>query len=85
MVDFGIPDKMIKISGKVDEQTLTMDSAILIFRSRFKKILKKFFLNKERNINFAEFVFSVGLSTFPIIFIVYTHTHIYIYIKHYHF
>ena len=39
MVDFGKSDKMIKISGKVDKPALTMDSAILIFRSLLKKEL----------------------------------------------
>ena len=38
MVDFGKDDKMIKISGKVDKLTLTIDSA-MIFRSLFKKEL----------------------------------------------
>ena len=41
MLDFGKSDKIIKISGKVDKLALTMDSAILIFRSLL--ILKKFF------------------------------------------
>ena len=58
---------MIKISGKREKITLTTDAAMTFF-SFFK--LKKlfFFLNKERNI-IAESVVTVGLSTFPQIFI----------------
>ena len=37
MFDFGKPDKMIKIIGKVDKRTRTTNSAILIFRSLLKK------------------------------------------------
>ena len=45
MMEFGKSDKMIKISGKVDKPTLTMDSAVLIFRSLLKKELLQ---NKNR-------------------------------------
>ena len=46
MIDFVNSDKMIKISGKVDKPTLTMDSAIVLC-SFLKKKKRLFFLNKE--------------------------------------
>ena len=39
MVDFGRSDKMIKICGKLNKPTLTMDSAILVFHSLLKEEL----------------------------------------------
>ena len=49
IVGFGKSDKMIKISGKVDKPTLTMDSA-MIFHSLFKKVFHQ--LQKFRKIHF---------------------------------
>ena len=69
MVDFDKSDKMIKIRGKVEELTLTTDST-MIFRSLFKNSDEVLFLNKQRNI-IDEPAVSVGLSTFPRIFIIY--------------
>ena len=67
VVDFGKSDKMIKINGKVDKPTLTTDS--IIFRFLFNLFWGSSLFNKEQNI--IESIVSVGLSTFPLIFIIY--------------
>ena len=39
MIDFGESDKMIKISGKVDKPTLTMNSAMIFCDYEISKLL----------------------------------------------
>ena len=80
-----------KISGKVDKPTLTMESAMLIFRSSLKKELlqnlKKlffihfptYFLHLIRFTKIYHFFLSLSLSLYIYIYI-YTRTYIYIYI-----
>ena len=68
IIDFVRSNKIIKISGKVDKTTLTA----MIFCSLLKKKLHQ---NKERNI-ITESVVSVGLSTFPIIFLIYVYVYV---------
>ena len=74
---------MIKISGKTNTDNGFGNFDISSFNKKKKK-KKVFFFNKGRNSKIAEFVVSVGLSTFPTYlyhFVKFTKIyHIYIYI-----
>ena len=73
---------MIKISGKVDKPTLTMDSAILIFHSSLKKELEKVLLSMKNEI--SKLLNPLSVLVYPLFHLfrsnIYVCIYIYIYI-----